>query len=224
MASVFSHAVAALGIGACFYRPGTPKRVWVAGALCSVIPDLDVVGFHFGIHYGDFWGHRGFTHSLLLAALLASLVVLVGFRQGVPGLGRFAQWSYLFLATASHGLLDAMTDGGLGVAFISPFKQHPLLSSVETHSSLPHWHRPLFQSSRPSGHTKRTSLDLASDGAAPALGLAHTSASSAVIRAAVVTENCGVPTQWPLALPLLDRGKNGWLSIPRWESHLTSFR
>jgi inner membrane protein len=121
MASVFSHAVAALGIGACFYRPGTPKRVWVAGALCSVIPDLDVIGFHFGIPYGDFWGHRGFTHSILFAALLATLVVLVAFRPGVPSLGRFALWSYFFLATASHGLLDAMTDGGLGVAFFSPF-------------------------------------------------------------------------------------------------------
>jgi inner membrane protein len=121
MASVFSHAVAALGIGACFYRPGTPKRVWVAGALCSVIPDLDVIGFQFGVHYGDFWGHRGFTHSLLFAALLASAVLLVAFRQGVPGFGRFALWSYFFLATASHGLLDAMTDGGLGVALFSPF-------------------------------------------------------------------------------------------------------
>jgi inner membrane protein len=121
MASVFSHAVAALGIGACFYQPCVPKRVWIAGALCSVIPDLDVIGFRFGVRYGDFWGHRGFTHSLLFAALLASLVVLVGFRRGVPGLGRFALWSYLFLATASHGLLDAMTDGGLGVAFFSPF-------------------------------------------------------------------------------------------------------
>ena len=29
-------------------------------------------------------------------------------------------WLYLFLAAASHGLLDAMTDGGLGVAFFSP--------------------------------------------------------------------------------------------------------
>jgi inner membrane protein len=121
MASVFSHAVAALGIGACFYRPSTPKRVWVAGALCSVIPDLDVIGFQFGIHYGDFWGHRGFTHSLLFAALLASSVVLVAFRQGVPGLTRFTLWTYFFLATASHGILDAMTDGGLGVAFFSPF-------------------------------------------------------------------------------------------------------
>jgi inner membrane protein len=29
--------------------------------------------------------------------------------------------SLLFLVTVSHGLLDAMTDGGLGVAFFSPF-------------------------------------------------------------------------------------------------------
>jgi hypothetical protein len=40
MASVFSHAVAALGIGACFYQSRAPKRVWVMGALCSILPDL----------------------------------------------------------------------------------------------------------------------------------------------------------------------------------------
>src|SRR5262249_9500359 len=121
MASAFSHAVAALGIGACFYHPSIPKSVWVVGAVCSVIPDLDVVGFRFGIHYGDFWGHRGFTHSLLSAALLGSAVFVIGFRGGVAGLGQLSLWSYVFLATASHGLLDAMTDGGLGVAFFSPF-------------------------------------------------------------------------------------------------------
>ena len=121
MASVFSHAVAALAIGACFYQPHTPKRVWVIGALCSVIPDLDVIGFRFGVNYGDFWGHRGFTHSLAFAALLASIVAIVMFRHGVSGIGRFAVFAYLFLATASHGVLDAITNGGLGVAFFSPF-------------------------------------------------------------------------------------------------------
>jgi len=121
MASAFSHAVAALSIGTCFYRPQVPKRVWIAGVLCSDVPDLDVIGFRFGIHYGDFWGHRGFTHSLVFAALLAGIVVLVVFRGGVPRLGRFALFAYLFLATASHGILDAMTNGGLGVAFFSPF-------------------------------------------------------------------------------------------------------
>ena len=41
----------------------------MAGVVCSVIPDLDVIGIQVGIQYGDFWGHRGFTHSLLFAAL-----------------------------------------------------------------------------------------------------------------------------------------------------------
>ena len=121
MASAFSHAVAALSLGTCFYRPGVSKRVWLAGAVCSVIPDLDVVGFRFGIRYGDFWGHRGFTHSLVFAALLTAVVLFVCFRRGAPGLGRFPLTAYLFLATASHGVLDAMTNGGLGVAFFSPF-------------------------------------------------------------------------------------------------------
>jgi len=121
VASAFSHAVAALGVGACFYRPGAPRRVWVTGTICSVIPDLDVIGFRFGIRYRDFWGHRGFTHSILFAALLASAVALIGFRRFLPGLGRIPLWMYFFLATASHGLLDAMTDGGLGVAFFAPF-------------------------------------------------------------------------------------------------------
>jgi inner membrane protein len=124
VASAFSHAVAALGIGACFYDRRIPKRVWVIGAACSVIPDLDVAGFRFGIRYGDFLGHRGFTHSLVFAALLASAIVAVGFRHGVPGMSHYSMWLFCFLATASHGLLDAMTDGGLGVAFFAPFNNH----------------------------------------------------------------------------------------------------
>jgi inner membrane protein len=121
MASAFSHAVTALGIGACFYRPGIPKRLWVIGALCSALPDLDVIGFDFGIRYGDFWGHRGFTHSLVFAALLAAVAIGLGFPDTIPAASRSYMWTYVFLATASHGLLDAMTDGGLGVAFFSPF-------------------------------------------------------------------------------------------------------
>jgi inner membrane protein len=121
MASAFSHAAAALSIGACFYRPGIPKRLWIVGAVCSVVPDLDVIGFGFGIRYGDFWGHRGFTHSLFFAGLLAALSIFLAFRDEIPSASRFYLWTYLFLATASHGLLDSITDGGLGVAFFSPF-------------------------------------------------------------------------------------------------------
>ncbi len=122
MASPLSHAVAALSIGAFFYRPGVPRRLWAIGAICSVVPDFDVIGFQFGIRYGDFWGHRGFTHSLVFAALLAGVVMILAFRSGLPTQSRSTLWAYFFLATASHGLLDTMTDGGLGVAFFAPFE------------------------------------------------------------------------------------------------------
>ena len=124
LASLFSHAVAALSIGTAFYHPGRSKRGLAIGALCSVIPDLDVIGFRFGIRYGDFWGHRGFTHSIFFAALLAVAIVTLEFQGDASGLSRFSLWAYFFLATVSHGLLDAMTDGGLGVAFFSPFDNH----------------------------------------------------------------------------------------------------
>ena len=120
MASLISHGVAALGIGAALHKRGFPKFGLALGVACSIFPDLDVVGFHFGVHYGDFWGHRGFTHSLLFAALLATLVALLFFRKNSSA-DRKLLYFYLFLATASHGLLDAMTNGGLGVAFFSPF-------------------------------------------------------------------------------------------------------
>jgi len=121
VASVFSHAVAALSLGSAFYRPGIPKRVWVAGAFCSVLADIDVIGFRFGVRYGDFWGHRGFTHSLVFAAATAIMAGMIVSKPAIPGISRFLVILYLFLATASHPLLDAMTNGGLGVAFFSPF-------------------------------------------------------------------------------------------------------
>ena len=110
MASIRRHAEAALGIGAAFYRPGMPKRVWVLGAACSMVPDADVIGFHFGVRYQDFWGHRGFTHSLPFAALFVALVTVLGFRNA-GSRDRRQLCFYFFVATASHGLFDAMTNG-----------------------------------------------------------------------------------------------------------------
>jgi inner membrane protein len=122
MPSAFTHAVVATSLGA-WYRPALLARVWLAGMLCSAVPDLDVIGFRFGIRYGDFLGHRGFTHSLLFAALLAAVVTPLLLPRGVHNRGRLSIAVYLFLATASHGVIDALTSGGLGVAFFSPFDQ-----------------------------------------------------------------------------------------------------
>jgi inner membrane protein len=121
MASFISHAIVGLSIGTCFYDSRAPKWVWLAGAACAMAPDVDVIGFELGVPYGKFWGHRGFTHSLFFAALIATLVWVIASRLDANTVGRLRLWLYLFLATASHGVLDAMTNGGLGVAFFSPF-------------------------------------------------------------------------------------------------------
>jgi inner membrane protein len=68
--TVLTHAVSGIALGSTFRR--SAARVWFAGALCAALPDVDVIGFRFGIRYGDLLGHRGLTHSLAFAAVLAS--------------------------------------------------------------------------------------------------------------------------------------------------------
>jgi inner membrane protein len=84
-----------------------------------VIPDLDVVGFKFGIPYGSAFGHRGFSHSFLFAALLAGALTM-WFCAKATRVSNGLIFAYLFLCTASHGLLDALTNGGHGIAFLAP--------------------------------------------------------------------------------------------------------
>ena len=114
---MFAHVLAAVTLGS--VAVGGPSRltIWGLGALCSVLPDLDVISFYFGLPYGHVLGHRGLSHSLFFAAGLASIAAVL-LRRTIP-VARL--WAFFFLATASHGLLDAMTNGGLGVAFFAPF-------------------------------------------------------------------------------------------------------
>ncbi len=119
MATLLTHAL----LGASLGQAAKPRSLkgagfWIIAAFCSMLPDIDVIGFRMGVRYGALWGHRGMTHSLFFAAILASLVAFAlsrNLRQGTKtGL-------LLFVIVASHGVLDAMTNGGLGVAFFSPF-------------------------------------------------------------------------------------------------------
>ena len=121
MPSSFSHAAVALALAPAFWRPGAPRGVWLLGALAAAAPDLDVVGFHSGIEYGHPLGHRGFTHSLAFAALFSAALARLALPRPGPSFSLARTWLYLFLAVASHGPLDMLTDGGLGVALFSPF-------------------------------------------------------------------------------------------------------
>jgi inner membrane protein len=89
--------------------------VWSA---ISLLPDADVYGFRMGVPYGAPWGHRGATHSLMFAGLMGFVAFLAARAAKLPVLR-----STLLVAAvvASHGVLDTLTDGGLGCALLWPF-------------------------------------------------------------------------------------------------------
>ncbi|HET9266708.1 MAG TPA: metal-dependent hydrolase [Vicinamibacterales bacterium] len=122
MASAFSHAVFASGIGAAGAPGGRmPVRYWVALAIIGAAPDLDVVVYPLGLNAPHILGHRGITHALPFAAVFAALVVRLLFRgvEWRPLWGRL--WLVFFAAMASHAVLDGLTNGGQGIAFFAPF-------------------------------------------------------------------------------------------------------
>lgn len=93
-------------------------KVFILGIISSILPDADVLSFRFGVSYGDPLGHRGFTHSILFAILWAALLILLFHRKSAA---KLMLSFYYFLATISHGILDALTNGGKGVGFFIPF-------------------------------------------------------------------------------------------------------
>jgi inner membrane protein len=119
MPSALTHAAVGFALAPAFARPGAPRRLWLLGALAAAAPDLDVIGLRLGIDYAAPMGHRGLSHSLVFAALLAA--ALVPLARAGPSFPLRRAWLYLFAAAASHGLLDMATDGGLGVALFAPF-------------------------------------------------------------------------------------------------------
>ena len=119
-----SHSVVALAAGKSLAPGGMPNRFWLLAMFCSVLPDADVVAFSFGIPYGHFFGHRGCFHSTFLGLVVGVGVVSVFFRTEQTFSKRWWLYALFFsLVAASHGILDAMTNGGLGIALLSPFDQ-----------------------------------------------------------------------------------------------------
>ncbi|MES2690244.1 MAG: metal-dependent hydrolase [Bacteroidota bacterium] len=121
MASAFRHAAAALALGQTGIAGKSSWRLLLAGIVLSILPDADSIGFLVGITYKSFWGHREFSHSIVFAVFIAAIVQQLFFNSHSSKGERIRVFIFLFLGCISHAILDAMTTGGLGVAFFSPF-------------------------------------------------------------------------------------------------------
>lgn len=123
MPSIFTHPAVPAAIAMVLGERRVPKSLWQAGMVASVIPDFDCAAFWFGIPYESQFGHRGFMHSFVFAAAFAALWAWRNqeFLKDGVGPSRLFIWIFIFICTASHPMLDAMTDGGEGIALLWPF-------------------------------------------------------------------------------------------------------
>jgi inner membrane protein len=118
MPTIFTHPAVPLAVRLGMSSSVIPNRLLVAGCIASILPDIDVLAFAFGIPYAHPFGHRGFTHSVFFA-VLAALLGAAMFRVLRTTFSK--AFLYLFLATGSHGVLDSLTSGGLGIGFFWPW-------------------------------------------------------------------------------------------------------
>jgi inner membrane protein len=112
------HVAVGVAAARAFGEKNLGRRMLLFGAL-SLLPDADVLGWAAGVPYGSSFGHRGASHSLVAALLVAAIAFsLVRYRRHADA-GKTLL--FVLLVVGSHGLLDALTDGGKGVALFWPF-------------------------------------------------------------------------------------------------------
>ena len=118
MPTLLTHAAVPLAIGLGLGKNEISQRLVIAGICASMLPDLDVLAFRFNIAYDNALGHRGASHSIVFALLIACVMLFFSRSLRSTPLKTFA---FIFMSAVSHGLLDALTNGGKGVAFLWPF-------------------------------------------------------------------------------------------------------
>lgn len=129
MPTILTHAVVPLAIGLGLGSRAVPPRLLVAGIVASIAPDFDVLAFRLHVAYADTFGHRGATHSVSFALMLALIAALLAGRLRVPPWKAFA---FVGVCAVSHPLLDMFTNGTHGVALWWPWSDERLVMP---------WHR-----------------------------------------------------------------------------------
>jgi inner membrane protein len=145
MPTIFTHAAIPVLLGNAAGKQRVSRRLIMAASLAAMLPDVDTLGFRFGIAYANPFGHRGAMHSLTSALLMALMAALLHQRLRASATLAFIG---VGLAAISHPLLDMLTDGGLGIALFWPlsdqryfFHWRPIqVSSIGTRFfSAPSW-------------------------------------------------------------------------------------
>lgn len=123
---------AAVGEAAGGRRFGRRAALW--GAVAGTLPDLDILAYPFLDPAGELRFHRGITHALVFAPVVAPLAAAALTRwyrtRGRPAFASARGWALVwFWALLTHPLLDLFTV--YGTQLFRPFSDYPAaLSSV----------------------------------------------------------------------------------------------
>lgn len=125
------HIAIGLAAGRAYGPRAAPRgqlvKTMLAFAALSMAPDADVISFGLGIPYEAPFGHRGATHSIGAALLVAMIARLISRPLKLPPLRTSVTAGLVVL---SHALLDTLTNGGLGCALLWPLSNQRFFAPV----------------------------------------------------------------------------------------------
>ena len=141
MPSIITHAAVPLALWCAADRGRIPPRLLAAGVIAAMLPDADVLAFALHIPYADAFGHRGASHSLLFACVLAAVAAVLAFFgsrrpwSAPRNSGSRRPWSAVScqprLAPTKAGPTVASTVQAAVFVFVCA-ASHPLLDAMTT--------------------------------------------------------------------------------------------
>lgn len=110
-------------------KVGNKAMLW--GAVAATIPDLDVFFTNFFSPVDNLYVHRGFSHSILFAILIAPILgyfIHLIHRKKVKDVGVKSWMKLVFWSTVTHPLLDMFTNWGTQLFW--PFEYRIAINNI----------------------------------------------------------------------------------------------
>ena len=122
-----------IALGACmgeaFAGRTVGRKAMLWGALAQSIPDIDFLAAFWMDTSSNLLAHRGFTHSLLFAAIISLFMAMLAERWHRPHNISFRRWLAFFISTIfTHIFLDAFNN--YGVSWFEPFSHYRISFNI----------------------------------------------------------------------------------------------
>ena len=140
-----THALVPFAGAIAFAHRPVPWRLIIVASIVSAAPDLDAGFHHFlGVPETSILSHRGATHSLFVALCFGAFAAIC---HRLLEVRRLTAAVVIASAMASHGLLDMMSDGGRGVAYLWPISSNRFFAEWRPLHTMPISLRHIFEQS-----------------------------------------------------------------------------